>query len=90
MRKTGAEGACAFAEQSVPSYRSADRQHDLLLAEVTCEHDDSPELIDITRFTRCRLHAPGSFPPTHHSWLSRYISWVQFGDGLPTFQQSRV
>jgi hypothetical protein len=32
---------------------------------------------------------PGSFPPTHHSWLSHDIGWVRFGDGLPAFPQSR-
>ncbi|HEV8256496.1 MAG TPA: GFA family protein [Casimicrobiaceae bacterium] len=53
---------------------------------LTYEHDDSPEFIDITT---CSLDTPGSFPPSHHSWLSHDIAWVQFGDGLPTFPQSR-
>ena len=53
---------------------------------LTYELDDSPEFIDITT---CSLDTPGSFPPTHHSWLSHDIAWVQFGDGLPTFPQSR-
>jgi len=32
---------------------------------------------------------PEQFPPTHHSWLSDDLEWLRFGDGLPTFQQSR-
>ena len=53
---------------------------------LTYEHSNSPASIDITT---CSLDDPGAFPPTHHSWLSHDISWVRFGDGLPTFQQSR-
>jgi hypothetical protein len=53
---------------------------------LTYEHNDSAGFIDVTT---CSLDAPGSFPPTHHSWLSHDIAWVRFRDGLPTFQQSR-
>jgi hypothetical protein len=53
---------------------------------LTYAHENSPTSIDITT---CTLDNPASFPPTHHSWLSHDIGWVRFGDGLPTFQQSR-
>ena len=53
---------------------------------LTYEHDESLEFIDVTT---CSLNTPESFPPTHHSWLSHDVAWVKFGDGLPTFQQSR-
>ncbi len=53
---------------------------------LTYEHSGSPSSIDITT---CSLDDPGSFPPTHHSWLSHDIDWVRFGDGLPTHQESR-
>lgn len=38
--------------------------------------------------TTCSLDEPGAFPPSHHSWLSHNVAWVQFGDGLPTYPQS--
>lgn len=53
---------------------------------LTYEHEDSPSTIDVTT---CSLDDPQSFPPTHHSWLSDDVGWVRFGDGLPTFPQSR-
>lgn len=40
--------------------------------------------------TACSLDDPNAFPPTHHSWLSHDLGWVRFGDGLPTFPQSRT
>lgn len=39
--------------------------------------------------TTASLDDPDAFPPTHHSWLSHDISWLEFGDGLPTFPESR-
>lgn len=53
---------------------------------LTYEHSDSPSSIDVTT---CSLDDPRLFPPTHHSWLSHDIDWVRFGDGLPTYPQSR-
>lgn len=53
---------------------------------LTYEHRDSPSSIDVTT---CSLDDPAAFPPTHHSWLSHDIGWVQFGDGLPAFAESR-
>jgi hypothetical protein len=53
---------------------------------LTYAHDDSPETLDITT---CSLDDPNAFPPTHHSWLSHDLAWVEFGDGLPTFAEWR-
>ena len=54
---------------------------------LTYEHRRSPETIDVTT---CSLDDPQAFPPTHHSWLSHDLTWVRFGDGLPTFRESRT
>jgi hypothetical protein len=53
---------------------------------LTYAHADSPETIDVAT---CTLDDSDAFPPTHHSWLSHDLSWVRFGDGLPTFQEFR-
>ena len=53
---------------------------------LTYEHRDGVGFVDVTT---CSLDQPGKFPPTHHSWLSHDLPWVRFGDGLPTFQESR-
>ena len=53
---------------------------------LTYEHRDQPDFVDVTT---CTLDDPDRFPPTHHSWLSHDVAWVQFGDGLPTFQEWR-
>jgi len=54
---------------------------------LTYEHADDLAFVDITM---CSLDKPDLFPPTHHSWLSHDLAWLRFGDGLPTFQQSRL
>ena len=54
---------------------------------LTYEHSDSNGFVDITT---CSLDNPQLFPPTHHSWLSHDLAWVRFGDGLPTFAESRL
>lgn len=53
---------------------------------LTYQHDDSPQTMDITT---CTLDDPNAFPPTHHSWLSHDLTWIKFGDGLPSFQEWR-
>jgi hypothetical protein len=53
---------------------------------LTFAHEDIPDFVDITT---CSLDDPSAFPPTHHSWLNHDVSWLKFGDGLPTFEQSR-
>jgi hypothetical protein len=54
---------------------------------LTYERDDHGGGMDVTT---CSLDEPGAFPPSHHSWLSHTIPWVGFGDGLPSFPQSRT
>nr|CAS02391.1 putative integron gene cassette protein [uncultured bacterium] len=49
-------------------------------------HADNPDYVEVAT---CSLDNPSTHPPTHHSWLSDDITWVSFGDGLPTFQKSR-
>ena len=53
---------------------------------LTYHHRDDVGFIDITT---CSLDDPNLFPPTHHSWLGDDLSWIHFGDGLPTFKESR-
>lgn len=54
---------------------------------LTCLNLTYRDTIDITT---CSLDDPNAFPPTHHSWLSHDLAWVHFGDGLPTFPESRT
>ena len=54
---------------------------------LTYEHRDRAGFVDVTT---CSLDDPDRFPPTHHSWLSDDLAWVHFGDGLPTFPESRA
>ena len=54
---------------------------------LTYEHEKHAATIDVTT---CSLDEPDAFPPTHHSWLSDDLAWVRFGDGLPTFAQSKA
>jgi hypothetical protein len=53
---------------------------------LTYQTEQYPATIDITT---CTLDDPDAFPPTHHSWLSHDVAWVQFGDGLPAFSEFR-
>jgi len=56
-------------------------------APLTYRHDSYVDSLDITT---CSLDDPERFPPTHHSWLAHDLDWMKFGDGLPTFQESRI
>ena len=53
---------------------------------LTYRHERDAGTLDVTTAT---LDAPEAFPPTHHSWLSHDLAWMKFGDGLPTFPESR-
>jgi len=55
--------------------------------QLTYRHAARPDELDIATRT---LDAPEAFPPTHHSWLSDDLPWVRFGDGLPTYLESRT
>ena len=56
-------------------------------AQITYARMDEPDEIDVTTAS---LDDPEAFPPTHHSWLSHDIAWLEFGDGLPTHPESRM
>jgi hypothetical protein len=53
---------------------------------LTYRHERGAETLDITTAT---LDEPDAFPPTHHSWLSHDLAWLKFGDGLPTYAESK-
>ena len=55
-------------------------------SHVAYVHSGDPGSVEVAT---CSLDDPAAFPPTHHSWLSHDLPWVRFGDGLPTFPQSR-
>lgn len=52
---------------------------------LTYRRDVMLESVDVTT---CSLDDPDSLPPTHHSWLEDSVSWVRFGDGLPTYRKT--
>jgi hypothetical protein len=45
-----------------------------------------PDEIDIASAT---LDEPGKAPPDFHLYMKSRIDWVRFGDGLPTFDETR-
>ncbi len=53
---------------------------------LTYVHSQAAEAVDVTT---CSFDEPDSLPPTHHSWLQDSVSWVRFGDGLPTYPTTR-
>jgi hypothetical protein len=48
-----------------------------------------PAYVNAIDITTASLDDPNAFPPTHHSWLNHDLRWLKFGDGLPTFPESR-
>ena len=50
---------------------------------LTYEHDERPDEVDIAT---CSLDDADAFPPTHHAYLQDDLTWVRFGDGLPSYQ----
>jgi len=54
--------------------------------QLTYENVKRSSEIDVTT---CSLDHPEQFPPTHHSWLNHNVPWVNFGDGLPSYPESR-
>lgn len=53
---------------------------------LTYQHSKDAGNIDVTT---CSFDDPGALAPTHHSWLEDSISWIRFGDGLPTHERTR-
>jgi hypothetical protein len=54
--------------------------------QLTFEHDDSPEEIDVTT---CSLDDANALPPKDHIWTSSRLRWVHLADGLPEFRERR-
>jgi hypothetical protein len=55
-------------------------------AQLTYVGPGYDNVIDVTTAS---LDDADAFPPTHHSWLSHGLAWLEFGDGLPTFPRGR-
>lgn len=45
-----------------------------------------PDEIDVTS---CSLDDPNAYPPTHHSWTSDDLRWMQAADALPRYARSK-
>jgi len=79
-----------FVEGDPKSFRSSPRVARTFCRScgtpLTYRRDDMVDTIDVTTGS---LDEPDSLPPTHHSWLEDSISWVRFGDGLPTYRKTR-
>ena len=50
---------------------------------LTYEHDARAGDVDVTTVS---LDDAEAFPPTCHARLAEDLSWVRFGDGLPTYR----
>jgi hypothetical protein len=37
----------------------------------------------------CSLDDPNAYPPTHHSWTSDGLTWMQIANDLPRFAKSK-
>ena len=85
-----AEEALTFTRGAPAKYASSPHVERQFCAacgtQLTYRRTDEPYGVDIATVT---LDDANACPPTHHSWLSHDLDWVRFGDGLPTFPQSR-
>ncbi len=54
--------------------------------QLTFEHDDAPDEIDITT---CSLDDPEALPPEDHTYANRRVGWVRLADGLPEYSEAR-
>ena len=87
---TFAKSQLAFTKGTPAQLRSSPPVHRTFCAAcgtpLTYEHEAQAATTDVTT---CTLDDPAAFPPTHHSWLSHDLSWIRFGDGLPTYPQEK-
>ena len=56
-------------------------------SQLTFEHDESRDEIDVTT---CTLDNPEALPPQDHTRTSSQLAWVKPGDGLPSFREART
>jgi hypothetical protein len=54
--------------------------------QLTFEHDDVPDQIDVTT---CSLDDPERLPPEDHTRTSSKLTWINFADGLPEHREAR-
>lgn len=52
---------------------------------LTYVHADHPSEIDVTTRT---LDKPEAFPPSHHSWESHMVRWLECPTGLPRYSEA--
>ena len=55
--------------------------------QLTFEHDDFPDEVDITT---CSLDDPETLPPKDHTHTSSRLRWVRLDDGLPEYRGARL
>jgi hypothetical protein len=55
-------------------------------AQVTFEHEDFPDEIDVTI---CSLDDPGALPPRDPTYTRSRLDWVKLADQLPEHLESR-
>jgi hypothetical protein len=54
--------------------------------QLTFEHDDFPDEIDVTT---CSLDDPDSLPPRDHTHMSSKLRWIKLCDQLPEYPEGR-
>jgi len=55
-------------------------------AQLTYQHADEPETIDVTA---CSLDNLDPVSPEDHVWCDRMVPWLKLDDGLPRFKLGR-
>jgi hypothetical protein len=87
---TFAAAGFRFTHGTPTQFQSSEAVHRTFCAAcgtpLTYVNAKDPGTLDVTT---CSLDDPCAFPPTHHSWLSHDLAWVRFGDGLPSYPESR-
>lgn len=86
---TFAIGSFEFVKGEPASFQSSPRVTRTFCGScgtpLTYRSSEAAESIDVTT---CSFDEPDALPPTHHSWLQDSISWIRFGDGLPTHRRT--
>jgi hypothetical protein len=54
--------------------------------QLTFQSEDSPEDIDVTT---CSLDDPDAVPAKDHTRTSSKLRWIELGDGLPVYRETR-
>lgn len=79
-----------FVRGTPTAFRSSDRATRRFCpncgTQLTFEHDDTADEIDITT---CSLDDSERLPPKDHSYTSSRLAWIKPGDGLPEYPEAR-